>query len=251
MNCDDAGVLLHALIDGELDAGHARELEAHIAACAGCAARLREFQDLRAAMKPATLRYAAPADLRAGIEGKLPAPRPAAVSRRAVLGGFAAGAGATALAASGLLLMVMRADDQKRILGEVVSAHLRSLQAKHLIDVESTDQHTVKPWFNGRLDVAPPVADLTAQGFTLVGGRLDTLDAKPVAVIVYRRRVHVINLFCAPAPGSAHRAAVMESLHGFNVRRWSENGLNLWAVSDLNAEELSEFGEKFQAALRQ
>src|SRR5476649_2426469 len=84
----------------------------------------------------------------------------------------------------------------------------------------------------GKLDVAPPVIDLTALGFTLLGGRLDYVDAKPVAAIVYRRRVHLINLFCAPAPGSGQRSAVMESLHGFNVRRWSENGLNLWAVSD-------------------
>ena len=250
MNCEEASVLLHALIDGELDAGHAREVEAHIAACPDCAARLREFQELRQAMTPAGLRYAAPAGLRARIEGKLPAPLPAA-SRRAVLGGFAAGAGATALAASGLLLMVMRGDEQKRILDEVVSAHLRSLQAQHLIDVASSDQHTVKPWFNGRLDAAPPVADLTAQGFTLLGGRLDYIDAKPVAAIVYRRRVHIINLFCAPAPSSGQRAATMESLHGFNVRRWSANGLNLWAVSDIEADELQDFGEKFEAAMRQ
>ena len=168
-----------------------------------------------------------------------------------MLRGFAVGATASALAASGLLVMVMRGDDERRVLGEVVSAHLRSLQAQHLTDVVSTDQHTVKPWFNGRLDVAPPVADLTAQGFTLLGGRLDYVDAKPVAAIVYRRRVHIINLFCAPAPGSANRSATMESLHGFNVRRWSENGLNLWAVSDINADELMEFGEKFEAALRQ
>jgi anti-sigma factor RsiW len=250
MNCDEANVMMHALIDGELDAGHAREVESHIAGCDVCARELREFQELRRTMNPSALRYAAPAALRARIVGKLPAPR-ATASRRAVLGGFAAGAGLSALAASGLLVMVMRADDQKRVLGEVVSAHLRSLQAQHLIDVASSDQHTVKPWFNGRLDVAPPVVDLTAQGFTLIGGRLDTLDAKPAAVIVYRRRVHVINLFCAPAPGSGRRAASMESLHGYNVRRWSENGLSLWAVSDLNAEELTEFGEKFEAALRQ
>ncbi len=147
--------------------------------------------------------------------------------------------------------MVMRGDDQRRVLDEVVSAHLRSLQAQHLIDVQSSDQHTVKPWFNGRLDVAPPVADLTAQGFTLLGGRLDYVDAKPVAAIVYRRRVHIINLFCAPAPGSGRRAATLESLHGFNVRRWSDNGLNLWAVSDINADELMEFGDKFEAALKQ
>jgi anti-sigma factor RsiW len=132
-----------------------------------------------------------------------------------------------------------------------VSAHLRSLQAQHLTDVQSGDQHTVKPWFNGRLDVAPPVIDLNAQGFTLLGGRLDYVDAKPVAAIVYRRRVHVINLFCAPAPGSTRRGAKIESLHGFSVRSWTENGLNLWAVSDINADELAEFGEKYQTALRQ
>jgi anti-sigma factor RsiW len=250
MNCDEASILMHALIDGELDAGHARELEMHIATCPSCAARLREFHELRKMMTPASLRYTAPASLRASIEGKLPA-RAAGANRRSVIKGFAAGATLSAIAASGVLVMVMRTDDQRRIVGEVVSAHLRSLQAQHLTDVVSTDQHTVKPWFNGRLDVAPPVADLTAQGFTLLGGRLDYVDAKPVAAIVYRRRVHIINLICAPAPGSANRAATVESLHGFNVRRWSENGLNLWAVSDINTDELMEFGEKFEAALKQ
>jgi anti-sigma factor RsiW len=251
MNCEEVNVLLHALIDGELDAGHAREVEAHIASCPDCAAQLREFLEFRKKLTPAALRFAAPAGLRSRIEGKLPAPRVAVASRRSVIKGFALGATTSALAASGLLVMVMRSDDERRVLGEVVSAHLRSLQAQHLTDVQSSDQHTVKPWFNGRLDVAPPVIDLTAQGFTLLGGRLDYADAKPVAAIVYRRRVHVINLFCAPAPGSAKRAARMASLHGFNVRGWSENGLNLWAVSDINAEELSEFGEKFETALGQ
>jgi anti-sigma factor RsiW len=250
MNCEEAGILLHALIDGELDAGHAREVEAHVAGCADCAAQMREFNEMRRAMKPAALRYAAPAALRARIEGKLPAPH-AAASRRSVIRGFAFGAAASAIAASGLLVVVMRRDDDRRIVGEVVSAHLRSLQAQHLTDVLSTDQHTVKPWFNGRLDVAPPVVDLTAQGFTLLGGRLDYVDAKPVAAIVYRRRIHVINLFCAPAPGAAARSATMESLQGFNVRSWTENGLNLWAVSDINADELAEFGDRFEAALRQ
>jgi len=251
MNCDEAGVLLHALIDGELDAGNARVVEGHLTTCPICAAHLREMQELRKAMSPASLRHAAPASLRARIEGKLPAPRAGVASRRSVIKGFAFGATASALAASGVLVMVMRSGDEQRLLGEVVSAHLRSLQAQHLTDVVSTDQHTVKPWFNGRLDVAPPVVDLTALGFTLLGGRLDYIDTKPVAAIVYRRRVHVINLFCAPASGVSVRAAKMESLQGFNVRRWTENGLNLWAVSDIGADELMEFGEKFEAALKQ
>ncbi len=249
MTCEEAGILLHALIDGELDAGNAREVEAHVAACPSCAAQLRGVQALRTAMIPAQLRYTAPAYLRTGIEGKLPAPAAAAASRRAAIKGFALGAAISALAASGLFLMIARRDGNERILDEVVSAHLRSLQGEHLIDVASSDQHTVKPWFNGRLDASPPVMDLTAQGFTLLGARVDYVDAKPVAAIVYRRRVHIINLFCEPASNSAARAASVQSLHGFNVRQWSEKGLNLWAVSDLNSDELGDFGEKFEAAL--
>jgi anti-sigma factor RsiW len=251
MNCEETSVLLHALIDGELDAGHAREVEAHIAACPECAARYREFQEFRIVMTPSSLRHAAPPSLRSRIEGKLPMAHPALASRRSVIKSFAFGAGASAIAASGVLVLAMRAGDDRRVLGEVVSAHLRSMQAQHLTDVLSTDQHTVKPWFNGKLDVAPPVADLTALGFTLLGGRLDYIDAKPVAAIVYRHRAHVINLFCAPAPGAGRRAAAMESLQGFNVRRWTENGLNLWAVSDIGADELNEFGEKFEVASKQ
>ena len=220
MNCEEAEVLLHALIDGELDAGHARSRNI---LRPGSAQRVARVYRMRQAIIQRR-RHAAPASLRSRIEGKLPAPQ-AAQTRRSVMKGFALGATASALAASGLLVMVMRTDDERRVLGEVVSAHLRSLQAQHLTDVVSSDQHTVKPWFNGRLDVAPPVVDLTALGFTLLGGRLDYVDAKPVAAIVYRRRVHVINLFCAPSPGTATRRAVMESLQGFNVRRWTENGL--------------------------
>ena len=131
MNCDEAEVLLHALFDGELDAGNAREVEAHLAGCPNCAARLREIQSLRKAMTPAALRHAAPAALRARIEGKLPAPRAAIASRRSVIKGFALGATASALAASGVLVLAMRAGDERRLLGEVVSAHLRSMQAQH------------------------------------------------------------------------------------------------------------------------
>jgi len=251
MNCEEANILLHALIDSELDAGNAREIEAHIATCPKCAAQFREFQEFHKTMKSASLRYTAPTILRNRIERKLPTPRATGASRRIIIKGFALGATVSALAATGVLVMVIHTDDEQRVLGDVVSAHLRSLQAEHLTDVVSTDQHTVKPWFNGRLDVAPPVVDLTAQGFTLLGGRLDYVDAKPVAAIVYRRRVHIINLFCTPAPGLATRAAVMETLNGFNVRHWSESGINLWAVSDISADELTEFGEKFEAALRQ
>ncbi len=250
MNCEEAGALLHALIDGELDAGHAREVETHIAGCAKCAASFDAFSQMRGALAAAPLRYQAPASLRARIDRALPAPGRHA-SRRAMLGGFAAGTAFSALAASGLFALVLRKDDRQRIINEAVSAHLRSLQGDRLTEVQSSDQHTVKPWFNGRVEVAPPVVDLTAQGFTLLGGRLDYIDAKPVAAIVYRRRVHIINLFVAPEPGTARRNATMSSLHGFNTRSWSEKGFSLWAVSDINSDELAEFGEKIETTLRQ
>lgn len=249
MNCDEASILMHALIDGELDAGHARDVEAHVASCAKCAAAFDALRQIRDRLASHSLGYAASPSLRARINRALPAPGRA--NRRSLLGGFAAGAALSAMAATGLFAVMLRTDDQQRILSEAVSAHLRSLQGDHLTDVISSDQHTVKPWFNGRLDVAPPVIDLTAQGFTLLGGRLDYIDAKPVAAVVYRRRIHVINLFVSPESSSARRASTMSNLHGFNVRRWSENGFGLWAVSDINAEELAEFGEKIEAALRQ
>jgi anti-sigma factor RsiW len=248
MTCDEAEILLHALIDGELDAGHAREVEAHIATCPRCAAELAAYRDISKAVAGADLRYTAPPELRRRIEASLPQTR--APSRRAVLRGFAMGSAVSAIAATGLVAIVLRGDDEARIQSEVVSAHLRSLQAGHLTDVLSTDQHTVKPWFNGKLDVAPPVVDLTAQGFTLIGGRLDYVDTRPIGAIVYRRRSHVINLFVAQTASTERQAARIETLQGFNIRRWSQRGLNYWAVSDIGADELAEFGEKFEGAMR-
>jgi len=249
MTCDEAEILLHALIDGELDAGNTRAVEDHIAGCPRCAAQLRDYREMSKMIAGADVRYKAPLELRRRIEASLPQ-QAQVPSRRAVLRGFAMGSAVSALAATGLVAIVLRSDDEARIQSEVVSAHLRSLQAGHLTDVISTDQHTVKPWFNGKLDVAPPVVDLTAQGFTLIGGRLDYVDARPIGAIVYRRRAHVINLFVAQTASTERRAAKTETLQGFNIRRWSDRGLNYWAVSDLAADELAEFGEKFETAMR-
>jgi anti-sigma factor RsiW len=261
MNCSEAEVLIHALVDGELDAGHVRDVEAHLATCQACTAKLAAVRTMRQAMAAAELKESAPAHLRARIEAALPAlpaPAPAAaagfgpwrLNRRFFVGGFALGTALSGAVAATLVLGVLRDDQEQRIANEVVSAHLRSLQPGHLTDVETSDQHTVKPWFNGKLDVAPPVIDLTAQGFTLIGGRLDDINGATVAAIVYRRRNHVINLFVAESLGAKRRDSAAETRHGFNVRHWTEGGLDFWAVSDINAAELDEFCQKLRPALQ-
>jgi len=250
MKCEEAEVLLHALLDDELDAGHARDIETHVAGCKRCAAQLRDYRAMRGALAAADLHFTAPADLRRRIDARLPAPAAAKVNRRSLLKGFAGGVGLSSAIAAGLVLAIVRTDQNSRVMSDLVSAHLRSLQAEHLTDVLSTDQHTVKPWFNGRLDVAPPVVDLTAQGFTLIGGRLDYLDGKAVAALVYRRRIHVINLFARQDLSIQASGISMDTVQGFNIRQWKSHGFGLWAVSDLNADELEDFGRKFEAAQR-
>src|SRR6478735_2408064 len=248
MTCEDAEILLHALIDGELDASHVREVEAHLAGCAKCAVLARDYREMKKAMAGSGLRYTAPVELRRRIEASLP--QAEAPTRRGVLKGFAFGSAVSAIAATGLFAVVLRSDDAMRIQTELVSAHLRSLQAGHLTDVISTDQHTVKPWFNGRLDVSPPVIDLTAQGFTLIGGRLDYVDARAIGAVVYRKRQHVINLFVSQTASTERRAAKIETIQGFNIRHWNDRGLSYWAVSDLAKDELAEFGDRFEAMIK-
>jgi anti-sigma factor RsiW len=259
MNCAEFEVLVHALIDGELDAGHAREVEAHAAACSACGEKLASFRALHDAMSGAgaALKETAPDRLRARLDADLAIPGSRIISmrgllkptRRSFFGGFAIGSALSAAAAAGLVLMVMHSNQEQTIADEVVSAHIRSLQAGHLMDVATSDQHTVKPWFNGRVDLAPPVVDLTAEGFTLLGGRLDYIDSEPIAAIVYQRRKHVINLFVAQHLGTRQARTVAESIQGYNIRHWSQDGLDLWAVSDLAGDELDEFVQKIAGAL--
>jgi anti-sigma factor RsiW len=251
MTCDETDVLLHALIDNELDAGHAHQVETHAASCPLCTAQLRHYREVHAAMAAPGVSYQAPERLRGRIEAALAVTSaPAHTSgRRSLLKGFGMGSMVSTALAACLVLFVVHVQEDQRIVGDVVSAHLRSLQGDHLIDVQSTNQHTVKPWFNGRLDVAPPVIDLTAQGFTLIGGRLDYIDGRPVAAIVYKRRAHVINLFVSQNGGSAG-GAVTENLQGFTIWSWTWSDLNFRAVSDINPEELREFGEKLEAGVQ-
>ncbi len=257
MNCAECEVLIHALLDRELDAGHARDVEAHLAACPDCAGKVAVFRQMREAMAAADLKVTAPANLRSRIEAALPtAPRAAAPknwlqsSRRMFLGGFASGAALSGALAAGLLITTFRGDREQTLADEIVSAHIRSLQAGHLLDVQTSDQHTVKPWFDGKVDVAPPVVDLSAEGFILLGGRLDYIDGDPVASVVYGRRKHLINLFVARRLGNGHALMSARTVQGYNVRHWSHGGLDYWAVSDLDPKELGAFAQKISAALQ-
>jgi anti-sigma factor (TIGR02949 family) len=260
MTCDETEILLHALIDGELDAGHARDVEAHVATCPGCTEKLGAFRAMHGAMATADLREKAPAQLRSRIEAALnlpparaaAAPQPSWLERlraswQTFFGGFAMGSVLSAAVAASLVLAVMRNDQNQLILSDVVSAHLRSLQASRLIDVQSGDQHTVRPWLGNRLGAAPPVPDLSQGGFSLVGGRIDYVLGKPVAAIVYRHSGHLINLFVAQG-ADTERDARLATMQGVNVDLWSEKGLNLCAVGDVSGEELEDFRKKFDAA---
>jgi len=250
MTCNEAEILLHALLDGELDAGNAHQVETHVENCPRCAPQLRAYRELQQAMPIAQLHFTAPTSLRRRIEQALPAAAPPrASSRRSVLKGFVMGTALSTAMAASLVVAVFRTDQDQRVLGDIVSAHVRSLQANHLTDVQTSDQHMVKPWFNGKLDIAPPVVDLTAKGFMLLGGRLDYIDGQAVASIVYRRRQHVINLFVTQGAASESHAAQLQTMQGYNIRRWAAQGLEFFAISDINGEELQEFVEKFDAAL--
>jgi anti-sigma factor RsiW len=261
MNCDEAEILLHGLVDNEIEAGHVVQVETHLRACVGCAAQLRQHRVMRDMMSGADLRFSAPPALRRRVRAMLPVAAAVPFRRRLfksfalrgfafkgfAFNGFAFGSALSAAAAALLMIAVMRSDQDQVIVSDVVSAHLRSLQANHLTEVQTSDRQAVKPWFNDRLGAAPPVPDLTSQGFDLVGGRIDYVLGKAVAAIVYRRNEHLINLFVAQG-APAEQSARVKTMQGLNVELWSEQGLNLCAVGDMSAEELDDFRKKFEAA---
>ncbi len=247
--CPDKLLLLNALADGELDAGHALELEAHMQTCPGCAREWERLTSIRTALGEASLAYAPPEGFRARALAALEAeevsaapPRPP--RRRPAWEAWMAGGGVTALAASFALVMVAVPASQS-LPAELVAAQVRSLQAQHLVDVATSDRHTVKPWFNGKIDFAPPVVDLADQGFPLVGGRLDYVHERSAAALVYRRRAHVINLFIWP--GAAPAQAQVVRREGYSLIRWSRDGLTYWAVSDVDTAELQAFQTLYAA----
>jgi anti-sigma factor RsiW len=235
--------LLHAYLDDELDLVRSMELEDHLADCVDCSHEVSSYRALRESVAAAGLRYEAPAEFRSRLLVQLKeAERPQVTyvprSRPALWWSWAAVAACFLVAAAALMLNLGHRN-QQTLAQELVSDHVRSLMASHITDVVTSDQHTVKPWFNGKLDFSPQVRDLSSDGFDLIGGRLDYVGGHPAAAIVYQRRKHIINVFSWPATGSDEEPR-STSQQGYNVISWKAAGMEYCAVSDLNQQELSE-----------
>ncbi len=158
--------------------------------------------------------------------------------------------GAFAVCLALLFTLFNHPSPEQQLAGEIVSGHIRSMMANHVMDVVSTDQHTVKPWFNGKLDFSPPVKDLASQEFPLVGGRLDYIGGQSVAALVFQRHKHVINLFIWPGKAADSTPKKFAAQQGYHLIHWADGGMNFWAVSDLNETELMEFAQDFRASGR-
>lgn len=242
---------LDAYLDGELAAVDARELETHLAQCAECT-RFRDGRlALRTAIQAKVPRFEAPDTLRHRVRASLKTAAPGPASRRVGLAGWwrplALAASLAAVAIGSWSLALQRAAGLA-LADDVLTSHIRSLMPGHLTDVVSTDQHTVKPWFNGRLDFSPPVHDFAPQGYPLLGGRLDYVDGRSVAVLAYGRRQHLINVFLWPAtraPGGAPRT---RDSQGYHLLHWTTPDYAYWVVSDLGTVELRDFAQLVQQA---
>ncbi len=249
MNCHETQRWLPGYLDGEVDLVNAVAIEEHLETCARCAQAHANQLALQTAIRGSGLYMPAPMTLQKRIQTSV---RQADSSARAPWVvrwpwySLAAALACVAVLVWGLgrAWVVPAADD--RLAVEVLNSHVRSLMTDHLTDVVSSDRHTVKPWFAGKLDFSPTVEDLASQGYPLAGGRLDYLDGRPVAALVYQRQRHIINLFNWPAPQSTDTAPVVEQRQGYNQIHWTQAGMTYWAISDLNVEELQAFVQLVQ-----
>jgi anti-sigma factor RsiW len=255
LNCQDAQKLLHGYVDGELDLLQSMEIDQHVQECTACAQAYTDLQAVRTAVKNRAPYFQAPSSLQKRIQSSPRWPNKAGFAlqslplRRLAI---AASLVFVLFTAWGLLrLLSDRSADGVSTPELVVASYVRSeMLPTHRLDVESSNQHTVKPWFAGKVDFAPSVPDLTDQGFNLVGGRLDYLDNRKVATLVYQRRQHIIDLFIWAATQDGEAAAKMESRHGYHLIHWTQSGMTYWAVSDLNALELQQFVRHVQEKTR-
>ena len=251
MSCHRARELIQPYIDGELERVQAAEVKRHIDQCKDCYLRHRNQLTLRSSFKDNSLYYRAPQDLRIRIRLSLREEVKTEVPQRS----FRWTSLILAVSVAVLLitttievvLRIVRPAADERIAQEIVSDHVRSLQsANQLPGVLSSDQHTIKPWFNGKVDFSPPVNDFAAQDFHLYGGRLDYVNNRTVATLIYQRRSHFINLYIWPAQQPQTTGTVTVERQGYNLVHWTSSGMNFWAISDLGVSELTDFARLFQ-----
>jgi anti-sigma factor RsiW len=243
----DPRLLVHAYVDGELDPAHALEMERQFAADPALAAERERVEALRRAIREQLPLEAAPAALARRIESALDLRREdPRTSSQPSWRALAASVALAVFLASGATWFASRPDPADTTADMIVASHVRALMAPQPIDVASSDRHTVKPWFNGRITEAPRVVDLAGQGFPLVGGRVDVIGRAPVATLVYRHRQHLISL--TAVPGGRTIATTPREIAGYNILSWREDGTAYSAVSDLAAPDLEIFAKAFRAA---
>jgi anti-sigma factor RsiW len=270
MTCDEAIKLMDGYLDGELDPITSQTIEQHLRECGRCDQAYKTHGLLIRTTGNATPYYKAPAGLRERIRSSLreemaeqptrsvaqdaqplfargqPQPRTIVWETSWNWLALAAAVIFAAIIAWNLVPRLQRPGADQFLATQLIDSHVRSLMANHLTDVASSDQHTVKPWLDAKLDFAPPVVDLSSEGFPLVGGRLDYLDNRPVAALVYQRRKHFINLFVWPAGAGAERTTKAISRQGYQLVHWLDSEFNYWAVSDISEKELHEFEQLFE-----
>ncbi|HEX6880494.1 MAG TPA: anti-sigma factor [Terriglobales bacterium] len=241
MSCELAHSAVHGYFDGELDAVRAEDFENHLETCAECQGSLEHIDSLRRRLQQSALYHQASPQLRARVRQKIASERPrvgvVARWRQFLVPALAA---LTIGLMSAAFFAVQSHRDPERLTSELLDAHVRSLQPGHLTDVQSTDQHTVKPWFDGKLDFIPPVTDHATQGFPLIGGRLDVVNGRDVAALVYSRRKHIINVFVWPLRDGERPIASTASRQGYNWILWSAESMQFCVISDVSPSDLQQ-----------
>jgi anti-sigma factor RsiW len=253
MNCQEFYDYVDAYIDNELDVAATILVKQHLRDCPECRQLLESRKALGAVLDNPQISFEAPDSLLGKVRSALPVARSDVKQQRAlnrlVIPWFSVPLALAAVLAVMLGLVILNRGaifDRSRsnaLAQEAITSHIRSLLATHLFDVPSTDQHTVKPWFDGKLKFSPPVHDFADHGFRLTGGRLDYFNGREVAALVYQRRLHIINLFVWPSDSGRNTAAESFAKDGYNVSHWERNGFEFWAVSDVNAEDLKAFAD--------
>lgn len=256
MDCMNSRNQMHAYLDQELDLPSVVALDQHLASCPACKALFAQHSALQSGIRKHATYYDAPAGLAERIRARAGAAAPARGSKPGWQWPslpqwlqIGAAVAATAVVSWTAAIQYTSVAEDDAIAEQVIAAHARSVLTGHLADVASSDQHTVKPWLSSKLDFSPPVTDLTGAGFPLVGGRLDYLDHRPVAALVFRHRQHLIDLFVWPARSESRGAAKAElSRNGFNVVHWRAGDMDYWAISDLNPAEMKDFAQTYASA---